>query len=285
MGRRRASSTACASRRRTASPGASSDGPITANGSMGVHHAWGRTLKDVFQRYKALRGFRPALPERVRLPGPLGRGERRARARAELEARDRGVRARRVRRALQGVGRASLVHDHRAVPATRHVDGLGQLVLHVLGHEHRVHLALPEARPRARLALPGSPLERLVPPLRHLDLPARADRLLRGSERPVSLRALPAPRPGGREPGRLDDDAVDAAGERCRRGQAGRPLRAARGRSLGRRGPSGRDAARRSHGRTHGTAAPSWSTSATRARSTRSRPRARSSTASSRGRT
>ena len=33
------------------------DGPITANGSMGVHHAWGRTLKDVFQRYKALRGF------------------------------------------------------------------------------------------------------------------------------------------------------------------------------------------------------------------------------------
>src|SRR6266542_3669135 len=33
------------------------DGPITANGSMGVHHAWGRTLKDVFQRYKAMQGF------------------------------------------------------------------------------------------------------------------------------------------------------------------------------------------------------------------------------------
>src|SRR5687767_1240546 len=33
------------------------DGPITANGAMGVHHAWGRTLKDVFQRYKALRGY------------------------------------------------------------------------------------------------------------------------------------------------------------------------------------------------------------------------------------
>ena len=33
------------------------DGPITANGSMGVHHAWGRTLKDVFQRYKAHRGY------------------------------------------------------------------------------------------------------------------------------------------------------------------------------------------------------------------------------------
>jgi isoleucyl-tRNA synthetase len=33
------------------------DGPITANNPMGVHHAWGRTLKDVFQRFKAMRGF------------------------------------------------------------------------------------------------------------------------------------------------------------------------------------------------------------------------------------
>ena len=34
------------------------DGPITANiASMGVHHAWGRTYKDIFQRYKAMRGF------------------------------------------------------------------------------------------------------------------------------------------------------------------------------------------------------------------------------------
>lgn len=33
------------------------DGPITANNLVGVHHAWGRTLKDVYQRYWALRGF------------------------------------------------------------------------------------------------------------------------------------------------------------------------------------------------------------------------------------
>ncbi|HTZ05709.1 MAG TPA: isoleucine--tRNA ligase [Gaiellaceae bacterium] len=33
------------------------DGPVTANKSLGVHTAWGRTLKDVFQRYKALRGY------------------------------------------------------------------------------------------------------------------------------------------------------------------------------------------------------------------------------------
>ena len=32
------------------------DGPITANNPMGVHHAWGRTLKDVWQRYHAMLG-------------------------------------------------------------------------------------------------------------------------------------------------------------------------------------------------------------------------------------
>ncbi|MFQ6615467.1 MAG: isoleucine--tRNA ligase [Fidelibacterota bacterium] len=33
------------------------DGPITANNPMGVHHAWGRTYKDIFQRYFAMKGF------------------------------------------------------------------------------------------------------------------------------------------------------------------------------------------------------------------------------------
>jgi isoleucyl-tRNA synthetase len=33
------------------------DGPVTANKTLAVHTAWGRTLKDVFQRYKALRGY------------------------------------------------------------------------------------------------------------------------------------------------------------------------------------------------------------------------------------
>ncbi|MDP9364647.1 MAG: isoleucine--tRNA ligase [Chloroflexota bacterium] len=32
------------------------DGPITANNAMGVHHAWGRTYKDLFQRYHAMLG-------------------------------------------------------------------------------------------------------------------------------------------------------------------------------------------------------------------------------------
>jgi isoleucyl-tRNA synthetase len=32
------------------------DGPITANNPMGVHHAWGRTYKDAYQRYHAMMG-------------------------------------------------------------------------------------------------------------------------------------------------------------------------------------------------------------------------------------
>jgi isoleucyl-tRNA synthetase len=34
------------------------DGPITANNPMGVHHAWGRTYKDLWQRFNTMRGYR-----------------------------------------------------------------------------------------------------------------------------------------------------------------------------------------------------------------------------------
>ena len=34
------------------------DGPITANNPMGVHHAWGRSYKDLWQRFYNMRGFR-----------------------------------------------------------------------------------------------------------------------------------------------------------------------------------------------------------------------------------
>src|SRR3990170_3097343 len=34
------------------------DGPITANNPMGVHHAWGRTYKDLWQRFYNMKGYR-----------------------------------------------------------------------------------------------------------------------------------------------------------------------------------------------------------------------------------
>ncbi|HEY4034288.1 MAG TPA: isoleucine--tRNA ligase [Ktedonobacteraceae bacterium] len=34
------------------------DGPITANNPMGVHHGWGRTYKDLYQRFKTMQGYK-----------------------------------------------------------------------------------------------------------------------------------------------------------------------------------------------------------------------------------
>src|SRR5690606_18337742 len=34
------------------------DGPITANNAMGVHHAWGRTYKDLWVRYNTMLGHK-----------------------------------------------------------------------------------------------------------------------------------------------------------------------------------------------------------------------------------
>jgi isoleucyl-tRNA synthetase len=33
------------------------DGPITANNPMGVHHGWGRTYKDLYHRFNAMKGY------------------------------------------------------------------------------------------------------------------------------------------------------------------------------------------------------------------------------------
>src|SRR6478672_10483498 len=57
--------------------------------------------------------LRPALPERLRLPGPLDRGRRRTGARPELEAGDRGVRARELRPQVPR-GRDQVVRGARA---------------------------------------------------------------------------------------------------------------------------------------------------------------------------
>ena len=115
----------------------------------GDPHGVGEDAQGRLPALQGAAGVRPALPERVRLPGPLDRGRRRARARAQLQARDRGVRARRVRAQVPREGRLVGDGDHARLEAPRPVDGLGQRLLHVLGHEHRVHLALPPQDARA----------------------------------------------------------------------------------------------------------------------------------------
>ena len=179
---------------------------------LGVHTAWGRTLKDVFQRYKALRGYHQRYQNgfdcqglwiEVGVERALGLNSKR-----EIEEYGLAEFARRCREVVVGSSRGA----DRGLDPARPVDGLGKRLLHLQRHEHRVHLALPAGRARARLALPRSPLDGVVPALRDLALAARADagRRLPGAQRPVALRPLPAPRParrvgrrsGRRRPGR-----------------------------------------------------------------------------------
>jgi isoleucyl-tRNA synthetase len=63
------------------------DGPITANGSMCMHHVWGRTLKDAFIKYKTLAGFSQqyqngfdahGMPVEVEVEKELGLGNKQA---------------------------------------------------------------------------------------------------------------------------------------------------------------------------------------------------------------
>ena len=112
------------------------DGPITANNPMGVHHAWGRTYKDLYQRYHAMLGHDQrwqngfdcqGLWVEVNVERELGFTSKR-----DIEA----LRHRRVRQPVQAA-RADLRRAaDRAVHPPGHVDGL-----------ERPGRAAPPARP------------------------------------------------------------------------------------------------------------------------------------------
>ena len=141
-----------------------------------VHTAWGRTLKDVFQRYKALQGYDQRYQNGFDCQGlwiEVGvEHELGLNSKPEIEEYGLKEFARKCREAV-----VWSVEQLGRLEAPRPVDGLGQRLLHVQRHEHRVHLADAEGRPRARVAVPRPPLDRVVPALRHVDLAARADRL------------------------------------------------------------------------------------------------------------
>ena len=146
------------------------DGPVTANKALAVHTAWGRTLKDVFQRYKALRGFDQRYQNGFDCQGlwiEVG-VERQLGLNSKREIEEFGLEefARRCREVVV----RSAEELTRGEQAARPVDGLGQRLLHLQRHEHRVHLAVPEDRQRAWLAVHRPPCDRVVPALRHVAL-------------------------------------------------------------------------------------------------------------------
>ena len=136
----------------------------------------------------------PALSERLRLPGAMARGRSRKGPRVQVQARHRGLRARSLCRGLPRAGRDLFRGPDLAVRAPGAVDGLGQLLLHPLRQQHRAHLELPAALPRARLDRGGAARHALVRALRHGALAARVDRYLHRDHARRAVRAAAASR-------------------------------------------------------------------------------------------
>ena len=108
------------------------DGPVTANKGMGVHTAWGRTLKDVFQRYKALQGFDQRYQNGWDCQGlwiEVG-VEKALGLNSKHEIEEYGLE--RFAAECRKVVAWSSGELHARVQAPRPVDGLGQRLLHVL---------------------------------------------------------------------------------------------------------------------------------------------------------
>ena len=117
------------------------DGPITANNPMGVHHAWGRAYKDLYQRFHAMLGEDQrwqngfdcqGLWVEVNVERDLGFTSKR-----DIEE----LRHRRVRLALQAARPDVRRPPDRAEHPARDVDGL-----------ERPRRAAPAARPARRRA-------------------------------------------------------------------------------------------------------------------------------------
>ena len=163
------------------------DGPVTANKTLGVHTAWGRTLKDVFQRYMALRGFDQRYQNGFDCQGLW--------IEVGVE-RELGLNS---KREIEEYGLAEFARKCRekviwsATELTRGSKRLGQWMdwgtdyFTFSRHEHRVHLALPQAPARAGAAVQGPPLDRVVSALRDVDLSSTS------SPRPASTRSAADP--------------------------------------------------------------------------------------------
>ena len=250
-------------RREGAPPYVFYEGPPTANGRPGSHHVLARVFKDVFPRYKTMRGFYSerkggwdchGLPVEIAVQNQLG---------IESKAPDRGVRDRgvqpevprvrlRVPRGLDAADRADrlLGRPRPSVPDARH-------------RLHRVGLvgAAPAVGQGAALrGLQGRPV---LPARRHLAVQPRGLARLQGRRGPERLRPLPGHPPGGRaargrHAARVDHDALDAGLQRRRRRRPGahlRPQRRRRGAGRGARharARRGRADRRPLQGRRHG---------------------------------
>ncbi len=216
------------------------DGPITANNPMGVHHAWGRSYKDLYQRFKTMRGFKLALPERLRLPGPLDRGRGREGARLPLQARHRALRRRRVRRGLQGARTALRRPDHasnRSASATGWTGTTATSPTRTRTTTRSGASSRSAGRragsTRATTPCPGAPHCGTAMSQQEIVTEGYQETSRTSPSTSSSRTASTSKRSQGRVAAGLDDDALDAARQRRGRRAPGADLRP---RQAGRRG-------------------------------------------------
>jgi len=155
-------------------------------------------------------GARSALPERLRLPGALGRSRSREGTQTRQQARHRKPRSRRslfldrpLRQRMQGPRGQIRPHPDGTIDPPRLLDGLGphrrglgqvsrraQVVLHDVGREQLHHLGLPQEVPSPRLHLRRLRRHAVVRPLRYRHQPAGDERRLQDRRPSLDLPAL-----------------------------------------------------------------------------------------------
>jgi isoleucyl-tRNA synthetase len=169
------------------------DGPITANNPMAAHHCWGRTLKDVFQRYKAMRGFQlryqngfdcQGLWVEVGVERSLGLNSKR-----EIE--EYGL-AEFNERCKERVAEYAEVITEQSKRLGQWMDWDNDYYTFSDTNIEYIWRFLKECHARGWL-YKGH--RSVVSALRHVALAARADQLVRGALAPVAVRAPPSARP------------------------------------------------------------------------------------------
>ena len=190
------------------------DGPITANNPMGVHHAWGRTYKDLYQRYHTMLGERQRYQNgfdcqglwiEVEVEKELGFNNKRQIEEYGIDRfveRLQGARRHVRRRSRPSRASGSATGWTGSTATTRTRDENNYTIWAFLEECHRRGLALP--RPRR---------DAVVPALRHRPVGtwrSRPRATARSRHLSLTLR-FPITTAGheGEDAARLDDDAVD----------------------------------------------------------------------------
>ena len=100
------------------------DGPITANNPMGVHHGWGRTYKDLFQRFWTMHGHELRYQNGFDCQGLWVEVEVEKELGFNIQEGHRGLRPGPVRAQVQGARAALCRRADRAVHPPGLLDGL-----------------------------------------------------------------------------------------------------------------------------------------------------------------